>query len=62
MRHGEDESMTRDRAIAGGLALVALLALCSLASLSCSRGEPVDLTRLRVFFTTDAIGYLEPCG
>ena len=42
--------------------LAALLSLFGLGALSCSRGEPVDLTRLRVFFTTDAIGYLEPCG
>ncbi len=50
------------RTIRTGAALAALLSLCGLGALSCSRGEPLDLTRLRVFFTTDAIGYLEPCG
>ncbi len=55
-------STTRIRSIQTRAALAALLSLCALGALSCSRGEPVDLTRLRVFFTTDAIGYLEPCG
>ena len=48
--------------LAAILSLAAISALSALSALSCSRGEPTDLTRLRVFFTTDAIGYLEPCG
>jgi hypothetical protein len=54
--------MRRIRPIAGFGAVLAAFALSALGSLSCSRGESVDPTRLRVFFTTDAIGYLEPCG
>lgn len=29
---------------------------------SCSGPQNVDLHKLRVFFSSDAIGYLEPCG
>jgi hypothetical protein len=56
----------RARALARRSPIAALSALAALAAvttgLSCSGGEPRDLTRLRVFFTSDAIGYLEPCG
>lgn len=38
----------------------ALAAALSLAS--CSNSPEVDLSKLRVFFSSDAIGYLEPCG
>jgi hypothetical protein len=29
---------------------------------SCSKAPEVDPSQLRVFFSSDAIGYLEPCG
>lgn len=41
---------------------IGALLLVGLATLSCSRGEPVDTSRLRIFFSSDALGYLEPCG
>ncbi len=53
------------RALCALLALPALLAfatLAALATLSCAPSEPVDRTHLRVFYTSDAIGYIEPCG
>jgi hypothetical protein len=42
-------------ALASGLALALSLA-------SCSGSPEVDLSKLRVFFSSDALGYLEPCG
>ena len=44
---------------AGALASALALAL-SLAS--CSGSPEVDPSKLRVFFSSDALGYLEPCG
>lgn len=44
---------------AGALASMLALAL-SLAS--CSGSPEVDPSKLRVFFSSDALGYLEPCG
>ncbi|MFN0152569.1 MAG: hypothetical protein ACKVU1_17845 [bacterium] len=29
---------------------------------SCSGTSDVDMSKLRVFFSSDALGYLEPCG
>jgi hypothetical protein len=43
-------------------AFLALAALATYASLACAPSQPVDTEHLRVFFTSDAIGYLEPCG
>jgi hypothetical protein len=34
----------------------------ALSLVSCSSSPEVDLSKLRVFFTSDALGYLEPCG
>jgi len=41
-----------------GVVIVAVAA----ALTSCSGAPDVDLTKLRVFFSSDALGYLEPCG
>lgn len=41
-----------------GVLIVAAAAIMT----SCSGAPDVDLTKLRVFFSSDAIGYLEPCG
>jgi len=41
---------------------VGALALSTLAALSCGPSQPVDTAQLRVFYTSDQIGYLEPCG
>lgn len=41
-----------------GVVMIAAAALLT----SCSGAPEVDLTKLRVFFSSDAIGYLEPCG
>ena len=46
---------------AGALASVLALAL-SLSLASCSGSPEVDPSKLRVFFSSDALGYLEPCG
>jgi hypothetical protein len=43
--------LVRGGAVAGALALA-----------SCGGAGDIDPSRLRIFFSTDAIGYLEPCG
>jgi hypothetical protein len=43
-------------------ALCAALAAAALSALACSGGPRVDPTRLRVFFTADVVGNIEPCG
>jgi hypothetical protein len=46
----------------GIAALGAALAAAILSALACSDGRRVDPTRLRVFFSADVVGNIEPCG
>jgi len=45
-----------------GALISALAAVAALGAAACSRSDRTDLSLLHVYYTADAIGYIEPCG
>lgn len=56
------DSPPRPRATPLALAISLLLAIAALGAVACSRSETTNFSVLHVFYTADAIGYIEPCG
>lgn len=56
------DASIREKPSLGRLILLLAATAALASSLACARSENDDLSLLRVFYTSDAMGYLEPCG